>query len=153
MDGSVTGRGESKDRLRLWLRLLATTRLIEGEIRGRLRSDFDQTLPRFDVMAQLNAAPGGLSMSELSTRLMVSNGNVTGIVDRLVQEGLVSRTAAPGDRRSLVVRLTDAGQTSFDAMAKVHERWISDLTQGLDAGAVRDLGQMLAKLKHSIEEG
>jgi len=153
MDGSVTGRGESKDRLRLWLRLLATTRLIEGEIRGRLRSDFDQTLPRFDVMAQLNAAPGGLSMSELSTRLMVSNGNVTGIVDRLVQEGLVSRTAAPGDRRSLVVKLTDAGQTSFDAMAKVHERWIADLTQGLDAASVRELGQLLGQLKHSIEEG
>lgn len=151
MDGSVTGRGESKDRLRLWLRLLATTRLIEGEIRSRLRSDFDQTLPRFDVMAQLNAAPTGLSMSELSTRLMVSNGNVTGIVDRLVQEGLVSRTAAPGDRRSLVVKLTDAGQESFDAMAKVHERWIADLTQGLDAGSVRELSQLLGTLKHSIE--
>ncbi|MFD2264920.1 MarR family winged helix-turn-helix transcriptional regulator [Lacibacterium aquatile] len=152
MEGSVTGRGESKDRLRLWLRLLATTRLIEGEIRSRLRSDFDQTLPRFDVMAQLNAAPNGLSMSDLSTRLMVSNGNVTGIVDRLVQEDLVSRTAAPGDRRSLVVRLTEAGQKSFDAMAVVHEDWISELTQGLDAATVRELGQMLATLKHSIED-
>lgn len=149
MDDHITGTGDRKDRIRLWLRLLTTARLIESDIRSRLRRDFDQTLPRFDVMAQLRTRKEGLTMSELSSRLMVSNGNVTGIVDRLANEGLVWRMQSPDDRRSLIVALTDDGKTSFDRMAAEHESWIADITAGLDHQALNDLHAMLGRLKQS----
>jgi DNA-binding MarR family transcriptional regulator len=113
-----------KERVRLWLRLLRATRLIEAEMRERLKAEFDTTLPRFDVMAALDRQPDGMMMSELSRFLLVSNGNVTGIVDRLVSDGLVARTARDGDRRAFIVKLTEAGAIQFKAMAAAHERWI-----------------------------
>ena len=91
------------DALRLWLRLLTCTLLIERSVKTRLRESFAMTLPRFDLMAQLERAPGGLKMSELSRRLMVTGGNVTGLTDQLVGEGLVERRRVPGDRRALAV--------------------------------------------------
>ncbi len=114
----------SKQRLRLWIRLLRVTRFIEGEIRERLRREMDTTLPRFDVMAALSRADAPMTMSELSRYLMVSNGNVTGIIDRLVDDGLVSRTPLEGDRRSNLVALTEAGENSFVEMAAAHESWV-----------------------------
>src|SRR5512134_3091261 len=97
------------DALRLWLRLLTCTLLIERRIKARLRDRFGMTLPRFDLMAQLERAPDGLKMSELSRRLMVTGGNVTGLTDQLVAEGLVDRHPVPGDRRAFAVRLTAGG--------------------------------------------
>ena len=103
-------RPASKARLRLWLRMLGVTRLVEAELRERLRQGFDTTLPRFDVLAALHRSPAGLKMSELSSVLRVSNGNVTGIVDRLVDDGLVVRVPVEGDRRAMLVRLTAQGR-------------------------------------------
>ena len=100
---------DSKERLRLWIRLLRASRTIEAELRERLKKEFDTTLPRFDVMAALYRVPEGMLMSDLSRFLLVSNGNVTGIVDRLVSEGLVARARRNGDRRTSMVRLTEAG--------------------------------------------
>jgi DNA-binding MarR family transcriptional regulator len=117
----------SRQKLRLWLRLLKTSRAVEVELRERLRLDFGTTLPKFDVMAALERDPDGLTMTELSRFLMVSNGNVTGIVDRLVAEGLVVRRAHEQDRRSTFVRLTPKGVRQFAAMAKAHEAWIGDI--------------------------
>src|SRR5919202_1723685 len=94
-----------RDELRLWLRLLTCTTLIEGEVRRRLRERFDVTLPRFDLMAQLDKAPGGMTLSDLSKRMMVSNGNLTGLVDRLVASGHVDRRIPPSDRRAQVISL------------------------------------------------
>src|ERR1700720_591351 len=105
------------DALRLWLRLFTCTQLVERAIRARLRRDFNTTLPRFDLMAQLERNPGGLKMSELSKRLLVTGGNVTGITDQLVAEGLVRREPIEGDRRAFSVRLTPKGKRIFDAMA------------------------------------
>jgi DNA-binding MarR family transcriptional regulator len=131
---------DSKLKLRLWLRLLRTTRGIEGELRERLRIEFDVTLPQFDVMAALarlgpqsdaSTTDASMTMSELSRFLMVSNGNVTGIIDRLVTEGLVSRTVKPGDRRTGLVRLTRAGAARFDTLALAHEGWVADLLSDL----------------------
>ena len=116
----------SKARLRLWLRLLAVTRTVEGEIRERLRLR-ESTLPRFDVMAALDRAPEGLKMSELSNVLRVSNGNVTGIVDRHEAEGLAVRLPVEGDRRAMLVRLTPAGTVAFADLAARHEAWVNDL--------------------------
>ena len=122
-----------KDRLRLWLRLLRLTRQIEGELRERLRVNFQTTLPRFDVLAALDRAQEGMMMSELSRMLMVSNGNVTGIVDRLVEDGFVLRSMRDGDRRASVVRLTEKGRLRFAELARIHKQWVDELLGGLDS--------------------
>ena len=123
----------TKNRLRLWLKLLKLTRQIESELRDSLRVEFQTTLPRFDVMAALYRFPKGLLMSELSGALKVSNGNVTGIVDRLVKDALVIRAAVPGDRRALRVRLTPAGKKEFLKQAVQHELWVDTLLSDIAA--------------------
>jgi DNA-binding MarR family transcriptional regulator len=134
----------SKARLRLWIRLLRVSRMIEGTTRERLKSQFNATLPRFDVMAALYRRPDGMLMSEISRYLMVSNGNVTGIVDRLVAEGFVVRSQRNGDRRTSFIKLTRKGQSAFADMAAAHEGWIDELLGGV---SVRDAEQLSAKLR------
>jgi DNA-binding MarR family transcriptional regulator len=136
--------------LRVWLRLLTCTTLLDGHVRSRLRREFDTTLPRFDLMAQLDRAPDGLTMGALSRRLMVSNGNVTGLIDRLVGEGLVARRPAPGDRRAQVVRLTARGRRAFDRMTPAHQSWVEDLLGGLDRRQMAALYEGLGQLKSSL---
>lgn len=126
-------RPVSKQRLRLWLRMLRATRGIESELRERLRKEFDVTLPQFDVMAALARKEDGMSMTELSRSLMVSNGNVTGIIDRLAAEKLVLRQAPANDRRSYIVRLTPKGAAHFAGMAKAHEAWVDGLLADIGA--------------------
>lgn len=123
----------SRERLRLWLHLLRATRAIEAELRERLRVEFAMTLPQFDVMAALYREEEGLRMTELSRRLLVSNGNVTGIVERLVSDGLVARESAAADRRSFLVRLTPKGETDFAAIAKAHQEWVNGILADFDA--------------------
>ena len=137
------------DELRLWLRLLTCTTLIEGEVRRRLRESFDVTLPRFDLMAQLDKNPDGMTLGELSSRMMVSNGNVTGLVERLVADGLIARRPAPNDRRVQIVRLTPAGRRGFRAMARAHEGWILKIFSDLRPSEVTALMGLLAKAKRS----
>ena len=128
-----------KERLRLWLRLLKTTRGIEATLREKFREEFATTLPRFDVMAALSRFEDGLKMSEISGVLKVSNGNVTGIVDRLADDGMLIRVAVPGDRRAQRVRLTRRGQEEFARQAKAHERWISSALKNFSAEEARDV--------------
>jgi DNA-binding MarR family transcriptional regulator len=141
--------GDHKEELRLWLRLLTCTTLIEGEVRRRLRERFDVTLPRFDLMAQLDRAADGMTLGELSRRMMVSNGNVTGLTERLVGEGVLLRRQSENDRRTHVVRLTEKGRRQFRKMAQEHERWIADLFSGLSLREVDALLDMLGKAKDS----
>jgi DNA-binding MarR family transcriptional regulator len=129
--------------LRLWLRLLSCTVRIENKIRLRLRREFNTTLPRFDLMAQLERTAGGLRMNELSRQLMVSGGNVTGITDQLEREGLVVRTPCPGDRRAFTVKLTLTGLKRFREMAARHEHWIIELLGGLTR---EEQGSMIGEL-------
>jgi DNA-binding MarR family transcriptional regulator len=135
--------------LRLWLRLLTCTTLIEGEVRRRLRDEFDVTLPRFDLMAQLDKAPNGMTLGELSQRMMVSNGNVTGLAERLAEQGLLDRRASPTDRRAQIVSLTAEGRRTFRAMARTHEDWIAQIFAGLESGEIDALMALLAKAKAS----
>ena len=135
--------------LRLWLRLLTCTTLIEGEIRRRLRESFDVTLPRFDLMAQLDKAPEGLTLSDVSKRMMVSNGNVTGLVDRLVESGHLARRMSDTDRRAQVISLTDAGRAQFRAMASEHEGWVAAMFSDLTRREREELMRLLAKTKMS----
>lgn len=132
-----------KERLRLWLKIIKVHATIENEIRRRLRSEFNSTLPRFDVMSALARFPGGLKMSEISSLLKVSNGNVTGIVDRLAEDGLVLRVAVPGDRRAQSVRLTKAGKKAFATQAAAHERWINQMLGGLDEAEIGSFNQLV----------
>ncbi len=138
--------------LRLWLRLLTCTTLIEGEVRRRLRDEFDVTLPRFDLMAQLDKAPNGMTLGELSQRMMVSNGNVTGLAERLVEQGLLDRRPSPNDRRAQIVSLTAEGRRAFRAMARTHEDWIAQIFAGLDAAEIETLMNLLAKTKASARK-
>ena len=141
--------GDHVAELRLWLRLLTCTTMIEDEVRRRLREQFDTTLPRFDVLAQLDKMPDGMTLGELSQRMMVTNGNVTGLVDRLVAEGLIARRALPKDRRVQIVKLTAAGRRTFRTMARANGDWISDIFADLDANDIEALMQLLAKTKAS----
>ncbi len=138
------GTIERKARLRLWIRLLRASRFIEGVTRERFKVQFNMTLPRFDVMAALYRKPDGMLMSEIARFLIVSNGNVTGIVDRLVSEGLVARSKRNGDRRTSFITLTRRGRAAFATMATAHEHWIDEL---LGAVSARDAEQLSAKLK------
>ncbi|MDU9004299.1 MarR family winged helix-turn-helix transcriptional regulator [Sedimentitalea todarodis] len=143
----------SKERLRLWLRLLKSTRRVESQLRENLRIEFNSTLPRFDVLAALARYQDGLKMSALSGVLRVSNGNVTGIVDRLTQEGLVVRMQVPGDRRAMLVRLTDKGREVFAAQAEAHERWIDDLLGGFTLEEARSFSDRFETITNLDEEG
>ncbi len=136
--------------LKLWLRLLTCTNMVEGALRNHLRRAFDSTLPRFDLLAQLDRHPEKLTMGELSQLMMVSGGNVTGLVRQLEEEGLVSRVSLEADRRSYQVGLTAKGKRHFDEMAGEHESWVAELFSGLDHGQQEALMDSLLALKQSI---
>ena len=140
----------SKARLRLWLRLLKVSSSVEGELRRRLRDGHQTTLPRFDVLAALARHPEGLKMSDLSGYLKVSNGNVTGIVDRLTEEGLAERVAVSGDKRAQRARLTTKGHETFTELAEHHEHWVDGLLSGLTADEAETLTTLLGK---ALNEG
>jgi len=155
MDAETRAASGDHGAIRLWLRMLATNRLVETRTRRLLQERHATTLPRFDLMAQLERAPKGLKMSELSKRMMVTGGNVTGITDLLEEEGLVERIADPRDRRAKLVRLTAAGRRSFGAMAAEHERWIVEAFDGLSGREMAAMAALLARLKthvRSLEE-
>ncbi|TEA79359.1 MarR family winged helix-turn-helix transcriptional regulator [Allopusillimonas ginsengisoli] len=138
---------EDHQDLRLWLRMLTCCNLIESEIRSRLRIEYDTTLPRFDLMAQLQRAPGGMKMSELSRHMMVTNGNITGITDQLEKEGMVQRTRNATDRRSSLIKLTPKGRRAFTKMAQSHEAWIQSLFTGMSDSSRAALFEALGELK------
>jgi DNA-binding MarR family transcriptional regulator len=141
---------EDHQALKLWLRMLSCTVQIENEIRTRLRAEFGVTLPRFDLMAQLERHPNGLRMGELSKRMMVTGGNITGITDQLEEEKLVVRVPDPKDRRAYSVKLTPAGRRAFEKMAAVHEGWITELMGGLTPADKTRLLELLSRLKQHL---
>lgn len=141
----------SKGRLRLWLKLIKVHGSIVTELRRRLRDQYDITLPRFDVLSALARSSKGLKMSEISGLLKVSNGNITGIVDRLTQDGLVIRIAVPGDRRAQLVRLTKAGQTTFDELAQQHEIWLNELLGNLNYIKLEQFQELLEDMTDYLD--
>ncbi|MCY1125264.1 MarR family transcriptional regulator [Frigidibacter sp. RF13] len=138
----------SKRRLKLWIRLLGVTRASENHLRDYLRVTHGTTLPRFDVMAALYRRRDGVTMSELSRMLLVSNGNATAVVDRLEGDGLVRRTPSENDRRTVFVTLTAEGVSTFEALASGHEAEVDRLFAGLSEA---DLDQMTEILKRAAK--
>lgn len=132
--------------------MLRCTRMIENQIRRQLRESFETTLPRFDVMAQLQRKPNGLRMGEISKSLLVTSGNITGIIDQLEKENLVERSSDPNDRRAFQVKLTKDGIATFDEMAEEHRGWIADLTAGLSDEEQEILHELLQTLDKSLQE-
>jgi DNA-binding MarR family transcriptional regulator len=141
----------ARERLRLWLRLLAATNEMERVLRRRIRAEFGTTLPRFDVLAALDRAPAGLSMSELSRALMVTNGNTTTLVSALEEDALVQRTVSSTDRRSYSVELTDTGRRRFRRMAAVHAQWVVELLTDLDESDVDHLSRGLHEVRLAVQ--
>jgi DNA-binding MarR family transcriptional regulator len=152
LDLSTRLTGEHHQALKLWLRMLSCTVRVEDAIRSRLRASFGITLPRFDLMAQLERHPDGLRMGELSKRMMVTGGNVTGIVDQLEREGLVERVPDPQDGRAAMVRLTPPGRSAFAGMAAVHEDWVAELFAGISTADKASMIALLDKLKQQLNE-
>lgn len=140
----------SKMALRIWLRILTSSQLIEKQVRGRFRTDFDTTLPRFDVMAALARVPEGQTMGDVSRWLLVSSGNITGIIYRLEEDGLVKRTRSADDRRSHLVRLSRKGRKEFECMSLTHEKWIRDMLSGMTRKEMATLDELLTKVKLSL---
>jgi DNA-binding MarR family transcriptional regulator len=143
---------DHKTELRLWLRLFTCKMLIEGEVRRRLRDKFDITLPRFDLLAQLDRTPEGMTLGELSQRMMVSNGNVTGLVDRLAAQGLIKRRPSPTDRRAQLVSLTAEGRRFFRSMARANGDWIAEMLADLSASDMDTLMRLLGRTKTSARK-
>jgi DNA-binding MarR family transcriptional regulator len=143
-------REGQKLQLRLWLRILSITKMITQEIRRRLRAEFDATLAQFDLLAQLYRERDGLRLGELSRRTMVTNGNITGLVDRLEADGLIVRENVDGDRRVTVARLTKRGREIFAVMAKAHEGWLQELMGDVEDEAKARLLDQLAAVKRSV---
>jgi DNA-binding MarR family transcriptional regulator len=150
IDSETRVRDDHHQSLRLWLRLFACTGLIENHIRQQLQKEFSTTLPRFDLMAQLERTPDGLKMGELSRRMMVTGGNVTGITDLLEKEGLVARVIDPDDRRATRVKLTPVGRQQFGRMAREHEQWVIRLFDGLPLKTKKHLAELLGDLKQHV---
>jgi DNA-binding MarR family transcriptional regulator len=141
----------TKRSLSIWLRLYRSVSTIERELQTRLSKQFGVSLSRFDVLSQLARTDDGLTMGELSGRLLVSNGNVTGLISRLVEAGLVSREASPGDRRSFRVQLTISGRDSFAEMAQAHETWVAEILGELDEKAVTALNDNIEQLLNNTQ--
>ncbi|WP_404380041.1 MarR family winged helix-turn-helix transcriptional regulator [Caenispirillum salinarum] len=151
-DYETDAREDDRLELRTWLRLVTCCNLMEREIRVRLRDSATVTLPQFDLLAVLARAPDGLVMGDISRRLMVTNGNVTALVDRLVREGLLEREVNPRDRRALVVRLSEQGWRVFNTVAPAHNEWIDELMRDIPRDKVEALYDLLADLKLSVSE-
>ncbi len=138
--------------LRTWLRYLSCGRLIENEIRSRLRREFNTTLPRYEVMAQLEQFPHGIKMSDLSRHMMVTNGNITGIADQLIKDGLVQRIKLPSDRRSSILKLTKKGLQQLHAISAAHNEWVCDVFGKLSDTHLNAMMSSLDELKkHSLD--
>ncbi len=142
----------SKEAIRTWLRLLSCETLVEQRLKSLFRSNFSVTLPQFDVLSELQRAGEPLTMSQLSHGLMVSNGNVTGVIDRLEKSGLVARNRAEHDRRIQYIELTSTGRTEFNKMARHHARWLEDLFADLSLDDMTKLQTLLLKTRHSVTD-
>ena len=142
---------ETRTDLRLWLRLLACTHGVEGEVKARMRARFGITLTQFNLIAQLERSPDGIRMGELSRRTMVTGSNVTVVIDDLVGRGLAKRTKAAGDRRAVVITLTDQGRAAFAGMAPEHESWIREIFGSLAQARKLDLMGGLDDLRAALK--
>ena len=143
----------NKESLRTWLRLLSCETVIEQQLRTLLRQNFSVTLPQFDVLSELARAGDPLTMSQLSKELMVSNGNVTGVIDRLEKTDFVKRVRAEHDRRIQFIELTAKGRKEFNRMASRHERWVAELLSELSMTDMNQLQDLLLKARQSVSSG
>ncbi|KZL05037.1 HTH-type transcriptional regulator MhqR [Pseudovibrio axinellae] len=149
MSHKVTNQTLATQRVRLWLHMLKAVRTVESALRERLRKHFEMTLPRFDVMATLYAVPEGLRMTELSEQLVVSSGNVTGIVEKLVEDGLVERQSMENDRRAHLVKTTDKGRKLMEEATTAHRAWVDELLNEVSEPDVARAISIMLDIRHA----
>ena len=140
----------SKESIRTWLRLLSCENMIEQYIRSKFRENFKVTLPQFDALSELEHASDKLTMSQLSKELVVSNGNITGVIDRLEKSGLVKRTRPDHDGRIQFIELTETGAREFKHMARHHERWLEELFAEVPVTDLSGLQNSLLRMRESV---
>lgn len=143
-------RGEDHLALSAWVRLVKSYNLVLRQARRRLGRSC--TLPQFDVIAQLARSEDGLNFSELSRHLIVTSGNLTGIVDRLEDEGLVYRETLPTDRRSIKVRLTPRGRRFAQEIIPQHGSDIEEILSAVPRGDLAQLRELLGRVNQALEK-
>lgn len=148
----VEANPNGRDSLRLWLQLITLTTVVEKKIRRNLKMEFETTLPRFDIMATLERSSKKMTMGELTKKLLVSKGNVTGVVASLVKQGLLKRERDEGDKRTHYLSLTARGRREFAKQAKAHQSWINDYFSGLEKGQLSAMVDQLSKLKETTSQ-
>lgn len=144
----ATGMGSALETM-LVFNLLRTHSYLGPFIDSDLRRQ-QVTAAQFNALLVLrDAGAGGLRMGEIGRRLVVTKSNVTGLVDRLEQQGLARRTARP-DRRATCVSITDAGVALLDGIIPQHTQWLAELTRGLTPAEKRTLIGLLTKLRRLL---
>lgn len=139
---------DSKNSLRLWLNLLKCTKQLEQEMSERFRESHGSSISRFDVMAHLSqAGEGGLNTSVLAASLLASKGNITRLLDRMEQDGLLKRELCPDDRRVSKIFLTPEGEERFDKMARDHESWALEVFESIDNNERQELLRLLKTIR------
>jgi DNA-binding MarR family transcriptional regulator len=151
-DRESAAHSDNRLQLRVWFRLLTVFKMIEGKLRTRLRTKFDVSIPHFDVLAILDARKEPMTMGELSAGLMVTTGNVTGIVDTMIEEGLVTRSPNPADRRSHLIQITPVGHKMFSSIAPALAKWFEEAMSSMSKAEIVLLLELLGKFKKSASK-
>ncbi len=139
--------------LRVWLQLMKAAKAIEALVGARFRREFDQSLARFDVLAQLDrVGDGWTTVGRLAEHVMAASGNITGLLDRMIAEGLVRRRPSPTDRRSFQVRMTSKGRRLFARMAGAHAAWIDEALSAMDESEKTELVTLLTRARRAVDD-
>ncbi|GKQ49696.1 MarR family winged helix-turn-helix transcriptional regulator [Bradyrhizobium sp. Ce-3] len=135
---------------RLWLQLLSLHGELFASLNSMLSSEFGLSLAKFDVLAQLDRYRDGLALGQLSQNLKVSGGNVSGLVQRLLADDLISKQMSSEDRRSFIVRLTPKGEALFRKAADVHKRQLSERLENIPAQELETALSVLRSLSSKL---
>jgi DNA-binding MarR family transcriptional regulator len=138
-------------RMRAWLAMVGCFTSVERSLRRHFNHVFRSSLPRYDVLMALVHFPDGLTMGQLASKLMVSKGNMTGVVRRLQQNNCVRQASSRHDRRVRVVTLTSKGRTLWEQMHGEYRSVIEDVLSQLSKTESRLLTQSLMQAQERID--
>lgn len=105
---------------RIWLSVLSIESNIFSKLNGALSAQFGISVAKFEFLAQIERYPDGISLSQISANLKVTSGNVSGLVRRLLADGLITKTMSLEDRRSFIAKFTPEGKELFDKANILH---------------------------------
>ena len=135
---------------RTWLSLVRCFSSIERVLMQHFADEYNSSLPRYDVLTALALSPGGLTMGELASMLMVTKGNITGVVRRLKTDGLVRKVTSKVDRRVQSVTISAKGKRLWDKMHADYDRIISEILSGQSNKDLRALARFLEQTRVAV---